>query len=579
MSALLQIRNLSIGFRLSTGGILRVVDGVNLDLPAGGALGLVGESGSGKSTLASAIVGLTADNAIVEQGRILFDGSDVLALPAQARRHLRGRRIAMIPQDAAASLNPVFTVGTQMQEVIPGDAAQRRRSAVALLEEVRVAAPEERLLAYPHMLSGGIKQRVLGAMALAGNADLVIADEPTTALDVTVQAAYLRLMSELRRRRGFGLLLISHDLGVVRGMCDDVAVMKDGRIVEHGPVERIFEAPEHDYTKSLLRSRASVDARVHWLGGFEPDVAEASTALPVSPPPQTSQAFDAPQVPAPPVPAATEAPLLEVRDVRRTFRLRKGLFGHRDLHAVDGLSLRIGAGETLSLVGESGSGKTTTANIVLGLDQHSAGSILWRGIALGDMTPAQRAAWRLETNAVFQDPMGSLDPRMRVGASIAEPLRQLPGLPAAERASRVAQALRAVSLLPEHAERYPHQFSGGQRQRIAIARALVTRPRLIVLDEPVASLDLTIQAQIMNLLKRLQLETGISYLMISHNLATVRFLSTQVAVMQGGRIVEQGPTEQVLDAPQHAYTRTLIAAARATEGGSLDAVPLDAGLA
>ena len=558
VSTLLQIRNLSIGFRLSSGGLLRVVDDVNLELPAGGSLGLVGESGSGKSTLASAIVGLTADAAVVEQGRILFDDCDLLGLSAQARRRLRGRRIAMIPQDAAASLNPVFTVGSQMQEVIAGNAAERRRSAVALLEEVRVAAPEQRLSAYPHMLSGGIKQRVLGAMALAGNADLVIADEPTTALDVTVQAAYLRLVSELRRRRGFALLLISHDLGVVRGMCEHVAVMKDGRIVEQGPTERIFEAPEHAYTKSLLRSRASVDARVHWLGGFEPETSAT---------------------PATPAPAAAEVPLLEAQNVQRTFRVRHGLFGHRELHAVDGLSLRIGEGETLSLVGESGSGKTTTANIVLGLDQPSAGRILWRGVCLGDMTPAQRAAWRLETNAVFQDPMGSLDPRMRVGASIAEPLRQLPGLPAAERASRVAQALRAVSLLPEHAERYPHQFSGGQRQRIAIARALVTRPRLIVLDEPVASLDLTIQAQVMNLLKRLQVETGISYLMISHNLATVRFLSTRVAVMQGGRIVEQGLTEEVLGAPQHAYTRTLIAAARATEGGSLDDVPLDAGLA
>ena len=564
---LLQIDNLSIGFRVRDGGLVRVIDGVNLALAAGGALGLVGESGSGKSTLASAIVGLMADNAVVEHGEIVLDGNKLLSLSAAERRRLRGRHIAMVPQDAAASLNPVFTIGTQMAEVIEGSAAQRRRSAIDLLSEVRVTQPGQRLAAYPHMLSGGIKQRVLGAMALAGRAGLVIADEPTTALDVTVQAAYLRLMSDLRRRHGFALLMISHDLGVVRGMCEHVAVMKDGRIVEHGPVERIFDAPEHAYTRSLLRSRASVDARVHWLGGLEEEAASEPTATPATPStPALATATDTP-------------PLLQVQALRRTFRLRDGLFGQREVRAVDGVDFTIRAGETLSLVGESGSGKTTTANMVLGLEQPDAGRIRWQGLDIATMDPTQRAAWRLQTNAVFQDPMGSLDPRMRVGASIAEPLRQIAGLTARERADRVEAALRAVSLLPEHAERFPHEFSGGQRQRLAIARALVTRPRLIVLDEPVASLDLTIQAQVMNLLKRLQLDTGIGYLMISHNLATVRFLSTRVAVLYGGRIVEHGPTEQVLGDPQHDYTRTLIAAARATEGGSLEAVALEAGLA
>ena len=563
MSSFLEISHLSIGFRVDSGTVVRVVDDVSLQLAAGGALGLVGESGSGKSTLASAIVGLMADSAVVEHGHIVLDGTELLGLAPAERRRLRGRHIAMLPQDAAASLNPVLSVGTQMGEVIAGNAAQRRSTSLDLLTEVRVSQPAQRLAAYPHMLSGGIKQRVLGAMALAGHAGLVIADEPTTALDVTVQAAYLRLMSELRRRHGFALLMISHDLGVVRGMCEQVAVMKDGRIVEQGPVERIFDAPQHPYTQALLRSRASVDATVHWLGGLDearaPAVAVPAAAKPAQ------------------VPGA--APLLQVQDVRRTYRIREGLFGRREVHAVDGLGFTLRAGETLSLVGESGSGKTTTANLVLGLDRPSAGRILWQGIDLATMDAGQRAAWRVQTNAVFQDPMGSLDPRMRVGASIAEPLRQLPPLTAQQRAERVDAALLAVQLLPAHAQRYPHEFSGGQRQRIAIARALVTRPRLIVLDEPVASLDLSIQAQVMNLLKRLQIETGISYLMISHNLATVRFLSTFVAVMQGGRIVEHGPTEQVLGAPQHAYTRTLIAAARATEGGSLEEVALDAGLA
>ena len=559
MTSLLEIKDLSIGFRGPGGRLIRVVDRVSLDLKAGAALGLVGESGSGKSTLASAIVGLTADNAAIEEGRILLAGTDLLALDAKARRGMRGRHIAMVPQDAAAALNPVFTVGTQLGEVIAGSAAERRRRAVELLDEVRIQAPAQRLSAYPHMLSGGIKQRVLGAMALAGRAELVIADEPTTALDVTVQAAYLRLMTELRQRHGFGLLMISHDLGVVRGMCDHVAVMKDGRIVEYGAVEDIFEAPQHPYTRSLLRSRASVDARVHWLGGVE--AAEAS------PPPAPT--------PAAPMP---DLVLLEVQDVRRSFRLREGVFGRRDVHAVNGIGFSLRAGETLSIVGESGSGKTTTANLVLGLERPSSGRILWQGVDLTAMDPVQRAAYRLHTNAVFQDPMGSLDPRMRVGLSIAEPLRQLPALSSDERQARVAEALRAVQLLPEHAQRYPHEFSGGQRQRLAIARALVTRPRLIVLDEPVASLDLTIQAQVMNLLKKLQIETGVSYLMISHNLATVRFLSTRVVVMKDGLIVEQGPTDDVLSAPQHAYTRRLIAAARATEGGSLEAVALEASL-
>jgi peptide/nickel transport system ATP-binding protein len=555
---MLQIKNLSVGFETAPGKIMRVVHDVNLELPKGAALGLVGESGSGKSTLAAAIIGMLPHPGLVEQGEILFEGQDVIKMSRAALQALRGRRIATIPQDAGAALNPVFSIGAQMREAIGGSSEAARVRILELFNEVRITAPEERLGAYPHMLSGGIKQRVMGAMALACEASLVIADEPTTALDVTVQAAYLRLVSELRRQHGFGLLMISHDLGVVRGMCDHVAVMQAGRVVEHGPVEQIFENPRHPYTQRLLNARPSVDRRVHWLGTVDDEPASLTTPVRR--------------------PEAVSGPLIEIKNLGRHFVTRHGLGEQRIVRAVDSVNLSIGHGETLSLVGESGSGKTTTANMVLGLDRPSTGEILWQGADIASMSRSERSAFRLATNAVFQDPLASLDPRMRVGKLIAEPLRELPSLRDDERIARVLEALNAVRLLPEHVDRFPHEFSGGQRQRIAIARALVTRPKLIVLDEPVASLDLSIQAQVMNLLKQLQIDTGVSYLMISHNLATVRFLSAAIAVMYQGRIVESGPTEQVLESPQHEYTRQLIAAARATEGGSLDAISLDTGL-
>ncbi len=517
--SLLEIDGLGIGF-----GARRVVDAVSLALDAGETLALVGESGSGKSLTALSILRLLPSGAAV-QGRVALDGQSMLDAPQRVLMQARGGTAGMIFQEPMTSLNPLHRIGRQVSEALALHGRRPARAAVkALLARVGFADADRRLDSYPHQLSGGQRQRVMIAMALANDPRLLIADEPTTALDVTIQAGILDLLAKERRERGLALLLISHDLNVVRRVADRVAVMKDGRIVEQGAAADIFASPRHAYTRMLL------DA--------EPRGAPA------------------------PVPVdAPEAASLE--GLRVSFPVRRGLLRRQvdEVRAVDGVSLRVRHGETLGLVGESGSGKSTIGFALLKL-QESTGRVVVLGQDVSAWTETQLRPLRRRMQIVFQDPFGSLSPRMSVAEIVAEGLRvHEPSLPSAARAARVAAALAEVGLPADAADRYPHEFSGGQRQRIAIARAMVLKPALVVLDEPTSALDRSVQGQIVDLLRGLQALHGLAYLFISHDLAVVRAMSHRVAVLQAGRVVEEGPAEAIFAAPKTDYARALMAAA------------------
>jgi peptide/nickel transport system ATP-binding protein len=508
-----------------------VVDGLSFGVAEGEVLAIAGESGSGKSLTALALMGLLPQPAArVAGGRALFLGDDLLALPEQEMRRRRGGGIAMVFQEPMTSLNPIMRVGGQIFEAIRihDPAADPRRRAIELLAEVGVPEPASRLGQYPHELSGGQRQRVMIAMALAGRPRLLIADEPTTALDVTVQAQVLDLLRDLQRRTGVAVILITHDMGVVAEMATRVLVMQRGRRVEEAPVRRLFAAPEAGYTRELL----DAVPRLGSTAGL-PD-----RRLPAGPP-------------------VCEVRGLTVSYARRGGLLRRAAAGRR---AVNGVGFRIGPGETLALVGESGCGKSTTGRALLNL-------IPWEGDirVMGRPTRGLRgAAMRpvlRQVQMVFQDPYASLDPRMSVGDLVAEPLAIHGVAGASERRDRVAELLRRVGLAPEHMRRHPHEFSGGQRQRICIARALALEPRLIVADESVSALDVSVKARILALLAELQATLGLSYLFISHDLAVVEQISDRVAVMLAGRIVEVGSRRQVFGDARHPYTRRLLAAA------------------
>ena len=498
-----------------------VVDKASFRLGAGETLAVVGESGSGKSLTALSILQLLPPGAAAS-GRITLDGRSMLDAPESALRQSRGGTAGMVFQEPMTSLNPLHRIGRQVAEAMKLHARPARREDVAaLLAQVGFADAQTRLDAFPHQLSGGQRQRVMIAMALANDPKLLIADEPTTALDVTIQAGILALLAAERRRRGLALLLISHDLNVVRRVADRVAVMKDGRIVEQGDAAALFARPQHPYTRMLLDS--------------EPGGAPA------------------------PVPNAA-GPAAALEDVRVTFPVRRGLLRRvvREVRAVDGVSLDIREGETLGLVGESGSGKSTVGFALLKL-QAATGRVVVLGHDVSTWSEARVRPLRRRMQLVFQDPFGSLDPRMSVGAIVAEGLRVHESR--APRGQRVAEALAEVGLPADAADRYPHEFSGGQRQRIAIARAMVLKPELVVLDEPTSALDRSVQGQIVDLLRGLQARHGLAYLFISHDLAVVRAMSHRVAVMQAGRIVEQGPAEAIFAAPKTPYAATLMAAA------------------
>jgi peptide/nickel transport system ATP-binding protein len=564
---LLRVEDLRVEFS-TEGGVVHAVSGVSFALPHGRTLGIVGESGSGKSVCALSAMGLIRAEGARVSGRILFEGIDLLTLPERGMRALRGNELAMVFQDPLSSLHPLFRVGAQIVEAIRAHREVSRRAAreqtLALLELVGIPEPSQRIDAYPHELSGGMCQRAMIAMALANEPKLLIADEPTTALDVTVQAQILALLRRLREELGMALVLITHDLGVVAEMADEIAVMHAGRIVERGSAEQVLAAPRHPYTQGLLRSMPTLDAPApEQLPAPErPPAAEQLPAVGQLPAPERPPAAE--QLPAPErLPAAAE-PLLEVRDLLKRFPVTRGVvFQRRVAHveAVAGVSFELRRGEVLGLVGESGCGKSTTARLIMRLLEPTGGEIRFEGQDIAHLRGAGLRAARREMQIVFQDPYSSLNPRKTAGSIVGEPFA-INGMhrDRAQRRRAVCELMERVGLQPEHYNRYPHEFSGGQRQRIGIARALALGPKLLIADEPVSALDVTIQAQILDLLRELRRELGLTLLLISHDLAVVRQMADRVAVMRAGRIVELAPNETLYDSPRDPYTRELLAA-------------------
>ncbi|WP_210529978.1 ABC transporter ATP-binding protein [Rubellimicrobium arenae] len=514
---LLEVRNLSVEFH-TAGGVVKAVNDVSWHVDRRETLAILGESGSGKSVSTAAILDLIdMPPGRITSGEIRFDGRDLLKLGAAERRDINGRRIAMIFQDPLSHLNPVYNVGWQIVETMTAHGQSRAKAqaeALRLVTRVGIPNPAEALRKYPHEFSGGQRQRLMIAMALAMKPDVIIADEPTTALDVTVQAEVLALLKELQGETGMGVVIITHDLGVVAEIADRVVVMNAGEIVESGTTRDVYHNPRHPYTRKLI--------------GAAPGKGEMHAPL------------------------STAEPVLKVRNVMKTYGTFK---------ALDGVGLDLMAGETLAVVGESGSGKSTLARILLRLDEADAGEALWKGRDLFRMSPVELFVLRRDLQMVFQDPTQSLNPRMTVFQLISEAWVIHPEiLPKAQWRRRVADLLAQVGLRPEHANRYPHQFSGGQRQRIAIARALALEPELIICDEAVSALDVSVQAQVIDLLNRLRREMGIAFIFIAHDLPVVRDFADHVMVMRKGRVVEYGTVRQVFEAPRDPYTQALLAA-------------------
>jgi peptide/nickel transport system ATP-binding protein len=614
---LLEVKNLRT-WLASEQGAVRAVDDMSFSVERGETFALLGESGCGKSMTALSIMRLLPESGQIVEGEIRLDGEDLMDLPETAMRDIRGGRISMIFQEPGASLNPVMTVRDQIAEAITrhtdlrGDAVDAR--VVELLNAVRIPDAKQRAQEYSFQLSGGMKQRVMIAIALAGRPELLVADEPTTALDVTIQAQVLELLRDLQRQTGMAILLITHDLGVVSEMADHVGVMYAGELVEVAPRERFFAHPAHPYSQKLfaaLPGRARRDENLDVIRGTVPPLnqdfvgcrfasrCDFAWDLCGSDSPGwselgrdqrvrchlyehegrgiSSEDAGARNVDESAMLGATLArsPLLSVKDLKVHFPIRKGLFkkvvGH--VKAVDGVSLEIPEGKTLALVGESGCGKTTVGKAIVRLLTPTAGHVSFEGKDLATLAERALRNLRSQFQIIFQDPYSSLNPRMRVNEIIAEGMSAMNVVKSnTARAARVDELLAQVGLRPEHKFRYPHEFSGGQRQRIAIARALAVNPRLIVCDEPTSALDVSVQAQILNLLKRLQNKLGLSYLFITHNIAVVEYLAHEVAVMYLGRIVERGTVEEVLQSPSHPYTRALLSAVPVIQGQSGRAV-------
>jgi peptide/nickel transport system ATP-binding protein len=543
--ALLELDGLNIHFPTQ-----HAVRDLSLTVGQGETLALVGESGCGKSATALAITRLLAPNARVG-GRILLDGENLLDFSPARMRAVRGRAISMIFQEPMSSLNPVLSIGTQLGEVLlqheqlSRQAARQR--AIELLDTVRIPEPQRRIDDYPHNLSGGQRQRVMIAMAIACHPRLLIADEPTTALDVTVQASILELLDKLRRELSMGLLLITHDLGLVSQWADRVAVMFAGEKVEEAVAAKLFAHPEHAYTRRLLASSLHFDQELHYHEARLPDTSEDAEDLQAHVPTGVPAANEAV--------VASQAPLLKLEDVHVAYRT-----GEKEFFAVKDLSFEIRRGETLGLVGESGCGKSTLSKTILKLIPAHSGRILLEGQDITRLGESAFRPLRAKIQMVFQDPYGSLNPRHTVEDILGGVLRAHGVADKTERHRRIVETLGHVRLSAKSLNRYPHEFSGGQRQRIGIARALILRPALVICDEPVSALDVSIQAQVLNLLVDLKQELGLSYLFISHDLSVVRYISDRVLVMQDGRCVEQGDYRSIWNAPQHPYTRSLIEA-------------------
>jgi peptide/nickel transport system ATP-binding protein len=547
-AGLLSLHDVAVSF-----GDVEAVRGAGYEVHAGEVVAVVGESGSGKTVTAMSLLGLLPPTAKVS-GRAELAGRDLYTMTPAELRAVRGGDVGMVFQEPMSALNPVFTVGDQLVEAIRTHreltAAAARERAIELLGLVGLPAPRERFRAYPHELSGGQLQRVVIAMAVANEPKLLIADEPTTALDVTVQAEILELLRDLRSRLGTAILLITHDMGVVADLADRVVVMHDGRVVEQGTAASIFSAPAEDYTRQLLGSVVSLSstANTGLERALSADIEVGPGHVAAAEHPATASV---PDVPA-------ENPLLRVADLSVTYR---GRFRAIAVRAAEGVNLHVGAGEVLGLVGESGSGKSTVARAVTGLLAPTTGSVHIGDADITRVRGRAAKALRRRIGVVFQDPLSSLNPRTTVGESVATPLRLHKAVRSSEVDGRVAELLSSVQLSPSLAGRYPHELSGGQRQRACIARALALRPDLLVADEPTSALDVTIQAKVLDLLRDLRREFGFACLFISHDLAVIEQLADRVAVMHRGHVVEQGPTKEVLTAPAHPYTQRLLSAA------------------
>lgn len=530
MEKILQVDNLHVSF-LTQDEVLEAVKGVTFDVHKGETLGIVGESGSGKSVTARSIMKLLpSPPSLMTAGSIEFSGKPISEYTDQQMETIRGKDISMIFQDPMTSLNPTIKIGKQIDETLRKhqnlSSAEAKKRTINMLEMVGINNAKERYNQYPHEFSGGMRQRVMIAMALACQPKLLIADEPTTALDVTIQAQILRLMKKMQRQLDTSIILITHDLGVVAGMCDRVIVMKEGEVVEQNTTEKIFSDPQHSYTKKLLNALPQINVKKESKG-------KISIPKDIQP----------------------DQPLIEVQNLKQEFPMGAG----RSIKAVDSISFSIHPGETLGLVGESGSGKSTTGRLLLQLQKGIGGEILYRGMSLNRMTKKEMKLLRKEVQIIFQDPYASLNPRMKVLDIIGQPLdiHKLYDTKA-ERRARVEELLELVGLRKEHAMRYPHEFSGGQRQRIGIARALAVKPKFIVCDEPLSALDVSIQAQIVDLLKDLQKEFGLTYLFIAHDLSVVKHISDRIAVMNAGKIIELAESEELYSNPIHPYTKSLL---------------------
>jgi peptide/nickel transport system ATP-binding protein len=553
-TGLLEVRNLRVSFRLDKKNTFEAVKGISFSLPANATVALVGESGSGKSVSSLAVMGLLPpETTIIHEGsQVLFEGRELLALPIKERRKLCGREISMIFQEPMSSLNPVFTVGFQIGEVLRRhmgmNAKQARARTLELLDEVGIPDPATKIDAYPSQMSGGQQQRVMIAMAIACEPKLLIADEPTTALDVTIQKQIMELIARLQKKHRMAVLFITHDLGLVGEFADRVIVMRHGEVREEGSAAQVFGQPRDLYTRALLHCRPRLDerpVRLPVIDDYLAGRAREGIALP-----QRARGY-----------APGDENVLVVNNLAKSFWLREGLFGKREFKAVKDVSFTLARGKTLGVVGESGSGKTTVGLTLLRLHRATGGSALFDGRDLVSMSNREYQAYKRRIQIIFQNPYASLNPRFTVGQILLEPMRiHRIGAGDAERTAHAHELLRRVGLPEQAFHRYPHEFSGGQRQRIAIARCLTMKPEILVCDESVSALDVSVQAQVLNLLQDLQDEYKMSYIFISHDLSVVKYISDQVMVMHHGSVVEMANSDELYRNPQHSYTRQLLAA-------------------
>ncbi|MEI1690289.1 ABC transporter ATP-binding protein [Acinetobacter nosocomialis] len=558
---LLHIENLRVSFKGEDKQYVETVKGISFDIPANTTVALVGESGSGKSVTSLATMGLlpVGQSKIDEKSKIVFEGQDLLSLSRKDMRKICGKDIAMIFQEPMSSLNPVFTVGNQIAEVLclhmGMSRKQARQRVLELLKEVGIPSPETKIDAYPNQLSGGQQQRVMIAMAIACEPKLLIADEPTTALDVTIQKQIIDLLESLRQRRQMSMLFITHDLALVGEIADQVIVMRHGEIREQGLAEQVLEQPKDVYTRALLYCRPQMSQRPYRLPVTSDFMRQEDNIL-------VEQSFDVSEIPQRKRGLnGDEQIILEVKDLKKSFYSRKGLFGKEEFQAVKGVSFKLAKGKTLGLVGESGSGKTTVGLLLMRLHQASGGEAFIEGKDILSLTEKEFAKYQRKIQIIFQNPYASLNPRFTIGQILLEPM-QIHGIGKddAERKQIALGLLERVNLPEQAYYRYPHEFSGGQRQRIAIARCLTLKPEILICDESVSALDVSVQAQVLNLLQDLQDEFGLSYIFISHDLSVVKYISDQVMVMNHGEVVEIANSDELYAHPQHDYTKQLLQA-------------------